>query len=115
MFLLVATTGITFSMHYCGGKLVSTSIFKEAKSCCGGMGCCKNKIIHYEVKDDYVSPILVEHQKIDSFDVLFPVLIILNYDLLSVEEFKWTIAFYDSSSPPPSIQTKLAFLQTYLC
>ncbi len=114
LFLLVSTTGITFSMHYCGGKLVSTSINKEAKACCDGDGgCCENKTLHFEVEDDYVSPIVVEYNTIVKLDVLFPILFVLNFELLSTED-KATVAFYDSS-PPPKIQTRLSLLQTYLC
>ena len=100
-------------MHYCGGKLVSTSINKETKSCCNGMrGCCENKTIHYEVKDDYICPIQVEQVKTVERDILFPTLFVLNFELFC-EETKTTIVFHDSS-PPPKVQTRLAFLQTYL-
>ena len=65
LFLLVSTTGITISMHYCGGKYVSTSINEEAKSCCDGTGgCCENKTLHFEVKDDYVNAVQIENSKI---------------------------------------------------
>ena len=56
MFLLFTTAGLTFSMHYCGGNYVSTSINKEAKSCCDGSGgCCENKTLHFEIKGDFVA------------------------------------------------------------
>jgi hypothetical protein len=101
-------------MHYCGGKYVSTSINKEAKSCCDGTGgCCENKTLHFEVEDDYVSPIVVENNTIVELDVLFPILFVLNFELFSTAN-KATVAFNDSSSPP-KIQTRLSLLQTYLC
>lgn len=113
LFLLVSATGVTFSMHYCGGKYVSTSINTEAKSCCDGDGCCENKTLHFEAEDDYVSPIVVENQTIVGLDILFPILFFVNFELLPTEE-KASIAFYDSS-PPRTIQTRLSLLQTYLC
>lgn len=114
LFLLVSTTGITFSMHYCGGKLVSASINKEAKSCCDGNGgCCENKTLHFEIEEDYISPIIVENNTIVELDVLFPILFVLNFELLPTED-KATVAFHDSSRPP-KIQTRLSLLQTYLC
>jgi len=114
LFLLVSTTGITISMHYCGGKYVSSSINKEAKSCCDGSGgCCENKTLHFEVKDDYVNVAQIENSKIVELDILFPILFALNLELLPMEE-KTELAFYDSS-PPPKIQTRLSLLQTYLC
>ena len=113
LFLTISTTGITFSMHYCGGELIYTSINKEAKSCCDGSGgCCENKTLHFEVKDDFVSPIQVEKIKTVELDVLFPMLFVFNFELLN-EEVKVNDDWYDSS-PPPTIQTRLALLQTYL-
>ena len=113
VFLMVATTGITFSMHYCGGKYVSTSINKEAKSCCDGTGgCCENKTVHLEVKDDYVSPIQIDNTKIVELDVLFPILFALNFELFP--ELNETFEVYTDTSPPPTIQTRLSLLQTYL-
>lgn len=113
LFLLVSTTGITISMHYCGGKYVSTSINKEAKSCCDDGGCCENTNLHFEVKDDYVNGVQIENSKIVELDVLFPILFVLNFELLPLEQ-KAAVAFHDSS-PPPKIQTRLSLLQTYLC
>ncbi|TLX70203.1 hypothetical protein E9993_22510 [Labilibacter sediminis] len=114
LFLMVVTTGITLSMHYCGGELVSTSINKEANTCCDGTGgCCENKTLHFEVEDDFVSPIQVKNIETVELDVLFPILFVLNFELSGEEEMA-TNAFYDTS-PPPTIQTRLALLQTYLC
>ena len=113
LFLMVATTGVTFSMHYCGGKYVSTSINTEAASCCDDGGCCENKSLHFEVEDDYVSPVQVKNVETVELDILFPILFVLNFELLD-EEDKAIEAFSDSS-PTPTIQTRLALLQTYLC
>ena len=114
LFLMIATTGLTFSMHYCGGKLVSMSINKEAKSCCDGTGgCCENKTLQFEVGDDYVSPVQIEDHKIAELDVLFPILFVLNFNLLL--EGDEVFEAYDDTSPPPTIQTRLAILQAYLC
>lgn len=114
LFLLVSTTGITLSMHYCGGELVSTSINKEAKTCCDGTGgCCENKTFHFEVKADYMIPAQVSNIQTVELDILFPIFFVLNFDL-SIDEEIEQVAYYDSS-PPPTNQTRLAFLQTYLC
>lgn len=114
LFLLISTSGVTFSMHYCGGKYVSTSINKEAKSCCDGTGgCCENKTLHFEVEDEYVSPVQVDSIKIIELDVLFPILFTLNLELLP--EFNETLNVYTDVSPPPTIRIRLSLLQTYLC
>ena len=114
LFLLVLTTGITISMHYCGGEYVSTSINEEAKSCCDGTdGCCENKSLHFEVEDDYVSSIVVENNTTVELDVLFPILFVLSAELSP--EIEVTTKYFNDTSPPPTIQTRLSLLQTYLC
>jgi hypothetical protein len=114
LFLMVATTGVTFSMHYCGGELISTYINTEAKTCCDGTGgCCENKTLHFEVEDDYVSTVQVKNVETVELDILFPILFVLHFELLD-EEDKAIEAFNDAD-PPPTIQTRLALLQTYLC
>ena len=114
LFLVVATMGVTFSMHYCHGELVSTSINKATKTCCDGNdGCCQNKTLHFKVKEDYTSPAQVETNKIVQLDVLLPVIYSFYFELLPQNEIV-TEVFIDTS-PPPNIQTRLALLQTYLC
>ncbi len=114
VFLMVATTGMTFSIHYCGGEYVSTSINKEAKSCCDDAGgCCENKTVHIELEDDYVSPVQIDNTKIAELDVLFPILFALHFELFSIESESFEV--YTDTSPPPTIQTRLSLLQTYLC
>jgi len=114
LFLLVSTTGITLSLHYCGGELVSTSINKEAKTCCDGTGgCCENKTLHFEVEDNCVSPVQTNNVTPLELNILFPFLFIFNVEL-SVKDDKAFYAFHDAS-PPPIIQTRLALLQSYLC
>ena len=61
--LLIATTGVTLSKHYCLGRLKSVSVFEQAKGCPGSerdapLPCC-----------DYVDTELkVEDLTISSFD-----------------------------------------------
>ncbi len=114
LLLLVSTSGMSISMHYCCGEYVSTSINKEAKSCCGETGgCCENKSMHFDVEDDYVNPVVILNNEISELDVLFPILFVLSSKIFDEVELN-TIFYYDSS-PPPSVQTRLSLLQTYLC
>ena len=113
LFLLVATMGVTFSMHYCHGELVSTSINKVSNSCCDNGGCCENKTLHFQVDDDYTSPIQVETNKIVILDVLLPVISSFYFELLPQNEIITEV--FTDTSPPTNIQTRLALLQTYLC
>jgi hypothetical protein len=114
LFLLISSSGITLSMHYCGGKLISSSITKKTRTCCDGdFGCCEDKTLHFEVGDDFVNPIVVENNKIVELDVLFPILSVLNFELLPTGAIA-KVTFHNSS-PPPITQTRLSLLQTYIC
>jgi hypothetical protein len=112
--LLVSTSGISLSMHYCDGELVSFSINKQVKACCDEVGgCCKNKTLHFEIKEDFENPLQVNKTKTVALDILFPILFVLNFELLDEKDIA-THSLYDASSPP-TMQTHLALLQVYLC
>lgn len=55
--LIVSTTGIYVSEHYCNNHLVSVSFYSNAKKCCDG-DCpfCKNINHTYKVKTKFVQP-----------------------------------------------------------
>jgi len=64
-FYLIASSGTTFNLHYCGGKLKSVSFFKaDEKSCCGkkmkSKGCCKDKATTVKIKDNFKTNISVK-------------------------------------------------------
>ncbi|MDD4746439.1 MAG: hypothetical protein RBR35_10685 [Salinivirgaceae bacterium] len=113
VFLLVTTVGVTFSMHYCSGNYVSTSINKETKSCCDSTtGCCENKTVQIEVENDYVSPIQIDN-KIVELDFFLSFIFASNFELSL--DFDEIYELYTGISPPFKIQTRLSLLQTYLC
>ncbi len=114
LLLFISTTGVSFSMHYCKGKLVSASIITKAKTCCNGVGkCCENKVIHYELENDYLEPLIVSNSKATSLYILLPILFAINFSIEDKIEPKFTI--FEDSSPPPLLLTRLALLQTYIC
>ena len=55
MLLLVATTGVTLSKHYCMGRLKSIAVFEQAGTCYEGettqMPCCEDVIQELKVKE----------------------------------------------------------------
>ena len=55
--LMVATTGLSISKHYCGNSVVHTTLGTEAKSCMPGMdmghGCCDEETETHIVEDDF--------------------------------------------------------------
>jgi len=112
LLLFIITTGLTFSKHYCGGELISVSLFKEAESCCGSSSCCHNETETYRLKEDFsVAPMLdlPETATIDLIVLSLPIYfpdheVDVPTDRLSIKD----------GPPPPKIQTVLSQRQTYL-
>ena len=57
LLLVVATTGVSISKHYCGDMLRNVSLYAEADPCGDGMempvDCCKDITNHFSVEDDF--------------------------------------------------------------
>ena len=113
--LLTTTMGISVSKHYCGDELINIAINSEAEQCCDGMGssdCCHNETEYFQLDEDFVSPVFVENIQIAGLDILFPV--VFTYLLNTPEVFEKDVLNFAESPPPPDLNTKLSFLQTYL-
>jgi hypothetical protein len=110
----ITTTGFTISRHYCGERLISVSIDKEAKSCCGSeSGCCRNENERFEIKDDFIVAPELEELSVPIHDNLFP----LVYSYLSNIAVcdPDNIYNYKESHPPPGVRAILSELQTFRC
>lgn len=105
--LLVSTTGMTVSKHYCGGSLVNVNIFSEVTACCEGgcsSDCCHNESEHFELDEDFVVEINnVEYQEA-ILDLVLPV--IQSFFINEKEQQDFELV---SLNPPPP-QKVLAFL-----
>jgi hypothetical protein len=56
LMLLLGTTGVTITRHYCAGRLVGTSLFSTPKHCCGGdCPMCHNEKINLRITDNFQS------------------------------------------------------------
>ena len=113
--LLITTTGFSISKHYCGSHLVEVAINSEIEPCCGEMGnsnCCHNETEYFQLKEDFVSSSSIENTSITCFDILFPLVFVDFLDSPGIVEIE--IKNF-AESQPPTTQTKLSLLQTYLC
>ncbi len=114
LMLLVSTTGVTLSMHYCGGKYVSTSLFVKADSCCSEVcGCCEDKSVHYEVEEDFTSPVVLALEPAIELELFIEL-----FHLEIVEEGQSTLPIkktFEDTSPPKTVDERLSLLQTFLC
>ena len=111
--LLISTTGFSISRHYCGGDLVSVKLIGEAQACCDNADCCHTTSQFAQLEDDFVySSTEVDFDNSFAFDLIqFPAFLLYN-DYGIENEFTYILNF--ESPPPPTLQTQLASLQTFL-
>jgi len=116
LLLLTTTIGFSVSKHYCGSRLVEVSINSEAEPCCDDMensNCCHNETEYFQLKEDLVTPVSFENTRIAGFDILFPLVFV--YFINTPGNIETEVSNFAESPPSPTIQTKLSFIQTYLC
>ncbi len=112
LLLLITTIGFAIYKHYCGGNLVSTSIFTEAKSCCDLDDCCKNESEVFQLNEDFSPTSITELPITVELDLFSFALLILDEEIVSTEQVQEFIV--SNLPPPPKIQTALSQRQTYL-
>ena len=110
--LMISTMGMAVSKHYCGNDLVSVSMFDEAETCCGDMGCCHTENEFFQVKEDYSTPVVLTTPLSAEIEILGHNL--LNEDFFVAAENEIFKFSYDESPPPKTIQTVLSLRQVYL-
>jgi hypothetical protein len=110
--LLVSTMGMIISKHYCGGSLISTSVFNEAESCCGESDCCSNETDFYQVDEDYSLVAYSEIPITSEVDLIGFALLVDSFDELMIGEEH--IFITAESPPPPPIHLTLSKKQVYL-
>ena len=99
--LVLATTGLSISKHYCGNSLVRTSLGTEVKSCMPdmdmGSGCCDEKTETLVIEDDFElsqSQIKI----VPAYDLLIAYLI----SELDIEpaETNYSVLTFNDTGPP---------------
>jgi len=109
--LLLTTTGLTISSHYCGNRLVGVTINSEAEPCCDMEGrCCQNVTQIVKVNDNYTTT--SNNFSFEQAALIIPVLIFI-FDI-ELQDNLTDRSFFPTTLSPPPIQTVLACLQTYL-
>lgn len=108
--LLLASNGMTFSLHYCANSLASVNLIIPANNCCDDASdCCHSETFKLN--------------KLDLFSYNFPAIDLtsIEFETPFVQTFEFekefdlkSSAIYIASIPPPKIQTKLSRLQSYL-
>jgi len=112
LLLLITTTGFALSKHYCGGELVSISLFSEAESCCNLDDCCLNEIETFQLDGDFSIPSTTGIPESVQLELSALTLVLVEKNF-QVRENSHEFIFTDLP-PPPKIQTALSKRQTYL-
>jgi hypothetical protein len=99
--LLISTTGIAISKHYCGNTLRIISINNEVTACCSEEempGCtCNSETAHYKIDSDF-QPAQFDLDTFQSI-LLFSANFLVNHFLIEGEQINLVSAY---NSPPLS-------------
>lgn len=111
--LLVSTTGFSISEHFCGSKLISVEINKEAEPCCDNGMCCHTDTQFFQMDEDFNFTISVLDFQVYGVSDVPQISAFLQPDLTA--QVKERHLFPDFESPPPlDRQEFLSTVQTYL-
>jgi len=99
--LLLTTTGISLSKHYCMGRLRSVAVYAHADKCMGGdfeepMPCCEDTHEVLKVEELHVANVTLDLQP-----VLFILATIEWSDRLCQPVIREPLLTFTDSSPPP--------------
>ena len=110
--LILSTIGITFTSHYCGNKLVSSSFIKQPKSCCDShCNACHNKTTHLQLKENFESSFInVDFKSYVTHIWATPIV-----DELSISFQSFSTLFNNLNNAPPLICLSSALLQVFRC
>ncbi len=54
--LLLGTSGMSITKHYCGNDLIGTTVISAPKDCCGNnCGRCHDEVIKIKISDQFLS------------------------------------------------------------
>jgi hypothetical protein len=110
--LVITTSGITISRHYCGNSLFSMALGHHAKSCCDSK-CqgCHDETVHFKVVDHFNITI----HKAD-FDLKPITLNVLHFDLIIHNLYAISVLYPVAfASSPPIADHSPALLQIFRC
>lgn len=112
LLLLISTTGLAISKHYCGGELSSTSLYAESDACCESDDCCKNETEVFQLDEVFSVSSVSELPESVQIDLL--ALTVVVFSLIPEASLNATDYEIADSPPPLNIHTALAIRQTYL-
>lgn len=110
--LFLSTIGFVVSKHFCGGKLISMSLYAEASPCCDSNNCCNTETEVFQLDVDLSVVPALEVPESVAINLLAISIVVFN--LIQDEVLPGDAFLLSDSPPPPKIQTALAKRQSYL-
>ncbi len=108
--IILGSSGMTISKHYCGTSLKSVSINQIPDNCCDtSSDCCHNESITIKLEQDISTVTTVFN--FNTTILFLPSIAKLDYIEFLAEGISTLISH---EGPPPKIQTVLSKLQLYL-
>ncbi len=109
--LLISTTGLAVSKHYCGDDLVSVELKSEADPCCDGGMCCHTETQFLQLDKDFLAVVpLTNLEYIYASDLILTA----SEVEISLPETSFNTSFNYSDPPPRCLGTRLALQQVFL-
>lgn len=112
MILLIATTDMVVSQHFCNDFMVSASLYQEVESCCEEGSCCHNETENHKLEQMFQISNYVPLPAISQFD-LMGILSENSNDLMVTFIVKQNFTSRKPPSPP-DIKTYLSLNQAFL-
>lgn len=84
LYLLIITSGVAVSKHYCGGDMVSFSVYLKAQSC-SGMDeemedhCCDDTVAFFQLEEDFTPDSQLKFAVTPGFSFVVPEFTFLSY------------------------------------
>ncbi|MBZ4677050.1 MAG: hypothetical protein JG782_1670 [Anaerophaga sp.] len=109
--LLISTTGLAVSKHYCDDELISVKLNNEADPCCEDGACChtENQFLHLD--EDFLA---VAPQINLEYFYAFDLIMTTSEVEISMPENCFITSFNYTAPPPRCIGTRLALQQVFL-
>jgi hypothetical protein len=110
LLLIVATTGVTISRHYCGNYLIAVSLFKSVKCACGDKDC-HNEIKQIKVTDNYSASEVLHSSNPLSIEI--PSVVFAGLGVFHNPAY--SSSFFFIKAPPLQYEKTLSLLQSFRC
>lgn len=111
LLILLSSTGLVISQHFCNNQLVETAINSEAESCCDDGNCCTTNTVLIQLDEDAVNPTQAQLPGSEINQLFLP--FIIAFITNQLPEAPLTEVEQMASPPPAEIKTLLALIQTY--